>query len=82
MLKICLHVANKAEKHSIVSENTPPSIAAGSIYLVSNVLQLNITKKDISSACGISEVTVSKCFKKMEKYYHLLLPENCQQQRC
>lgn len=74
-LNICLHVAQQAVKHSLVTENTPPSIAAGSIYLVSNTLNLNITKKNISEGCEISEVTISKCFKKMEKYISLLLPE-------
>ena len=77
-LELALYVSQNSVKHSLVSENTPPSIAAGSIYLVSNILNLNITKKDISNACGISEVTVSKCFKKMERYYHLLIPENYQ----
>ena len=77
-LELALYVTQEAVKLSLVSENTPPSIAAGSIYLVSNVLDLNITKKDISKACETSEVTVSKCFKKLEKYYHLLIPQKLQ----
>ena len=77
-LELALYVAQKAVEHSLVTENTPPSIAAGSIFLVSNVLNLNITKKDISNSCGTSEVTISKCLKKMEKYYNLLLPIDLQ----
>ena len=34
IIDICIHVCNKAEEYSLVSENTPPSIAAGSIFLV------------------------------------------------
>lgn len=73
MLNKCLHVANKAEKNSIVSENTPPSIAAGSIYLVVIENNIGINKKDISQACKISEVTISKCFKKLNNYKSFLL---------
>ena len=73
---ICEHVCQKAEEHSLVSENTPPSIAAGSIYLVCSLMNLNITKKSISESCKISEVTISKCYKKLFKYHKHLLPEN------
>ena len=67
-LDICRYVAKKAEQYNLVSENTPPSIAAGSIYLVSVTYDMNISKKDISDACKISEVTISKCYKKLNKY--------------
>ena len=32
-LELCLYVSQNSVKHSLVSENTPPSIAAGCIYL-------------------------------------------------
>ncbi len=76
-LDICRYVAKKAEQYNLVSENTPPSIAAGSIYLVSVTYDMNISKKEISDACKISEVTISKCFKKLNKYAKkYLLPKN------
>ena len=76
-LDICRYVAKKAEHYNLVSENTPPSIAAGSIYLVSVTYDMNISKKEISDACKISEVTISKCFKKLNKYAKkYLLPKN------
>ena len=74
LLDICRYVAKKAEDYNLVSENTPPSIAAGSIYLVSASYDMNISKKDISEACKISEVTISKCYKKLNKYKKYLLP--------
>jgi transcription initiation factor TFIIB len=70
----CIYIVNKADEYSIVSENAPPSIAAGSIYLCCTVYKHNITKKDISKACEISEVTINKCFKKLEQYKSVLLP--------
>ena len=68
IIDTCIHVIQKAEEFSIVSENAPPSIAAGCIYLVSVCCNLAITKKEIAKACEISEVTINKCYKKLTKY--------------
>jgi len=70
-----LYIVRAADKYSIVSENAPPSIAAGSIYLCSVVNKHGITKKDISKACEISEVTINKCYKKMVVYTDYLIPK-------
>ena len=75
LTKICLYVCMKAEEYSLVSENTPPSIASGTIYLVSNVYNLNLKKKTISKVCKISEVTICKCYKKLKKYYQYIFPK-------
>ena len=75
LTKVCLDICNKAEEYSLVSENTPPSIAAGTIYLVSVIYGLNLNKKTISQSCKISEVTICKCFKRLKKYYKYLFPE-------
>jgi transcription initiation factor TFIIB len=76
ILDICKHVCQKAEEFGMVSENTPPSIASGSIFLVCNLLDVAISKKDISAICGISEVTISKCYKKLLSYHQHLLPKH------
>ena len=57
---------------NIISENTPPSIAAGCIFYFIKRNQMGISKKDISEICKISEVTINKCTKKLEKNNHLL----------
>jgi len=62
--------------NSLVEDNTAPSIAAGSIFLVCTVCKQNISKKQVSIACKISEVTISKCFKKLYKYRKILVPKN------
>jgi len=74
IVDVCIYIVKKADEYSIVSENAPPSIAAGSIYLCCTVYKHNITKKEISKACEISEVTINKCFKKLEQYKSVLLP--------
>jgi len=72
-LNLCKSIINKADDYSIVSENAPPSIAAGVIFLVSNLCSIGIQKKDISKNCDISEVTINKCYKKLVKYKKLLI---------
>ena len=63
ILKIC----NITVKNNIISENTPPSIASGCIYYYVKKVSKNITKKDISEVCKISEVTINKCSKIIEE---------------
>ena len=76
IIDLCFKVAENAEKYSIVDENTPPSVAAGSIYLVCSLFSTGITKKQVAKACKISEVTISKCYKKLFQYHTILLPKN------
>lgn len=75
MRELCKHVVNRADELNIVSENTPPSVAAGSIYMIIVLCDLNITKKDLSVACGISQVTLTKCYKKLYSHRGVLLPK-------
>lgn len=75
IFKICNHVCSKAEEYNLVSKCIPPSIAAGSIYLVCYILNINISKKEISQICKISEVTISKCYKNLYDYHQYLFPE-------
>ena len=76
IVDICRYVCNKIEYYDLVSENTPTSKTAGSIYLVSYLFDLNISKKDISNICSTSEVTICKCFTKLIDYYIYLIPED------
>ena len=76
IVKICKHVCEKADEYNLVSKCIPPSIAAGSIFLVCNILNINISKKEISTTCKISEVTISKCYKSLLKYHKYLFPED------
>ena len=48
-------------------ENTTPSIAAGVVYFVAQLCKLNISKKDVKNVSETSEVTINKCYKKLEK---------------
>jgi transcription initiation factor TFIIB len=76
IFNICNQVCINADKYNLVSKCIPPSIAAGSIFLVCNLLNINITKKEISVHCKISEVTISKCYKSLYLYHEYILPKN------
>lgn len=73
--KLCYNITKRAIDSAIVDDNTPPSIAAGCIFLVSHLCKLDINKNDVSDACNVSEVTISKCYKKLYKYRHYLFPK-------
>jgi len=65
-IKIIHKIAAICETEKIINDNTPPSMASGCIYLYCKLKDNKITKKDISDICKISEVTINKCFKKLE----------------
>ncbi len=58
------------DKLNLTDDNTPPSMAAGCIFLYLKTKKIPFDKKNISNVCKISEVTINKCSKKIE-----LLPE-------
>jgi transcription initiation factor TFIIB len=68
-------IANKVEQNNIITDNIPHAIAAGIVYFVAQLCQMNITKQDIKQVCGVSEVTVNKCFKKLDLLRDKLLPK-------
>jgi transcription initiation factor TFIIB len=74
LTKLCQFIAVKIEKNNYMPENTPHSIAAGIIYFIANLFNLNICKKDVKNISEISEVTINKCYKKMDKMTELLVP--------
>jgi len=67
-------VAKKVEDDNIISDNTPHSIAAGIIYFISQTCNLSITKIDIKNICGVSEVTINKCYKKLYNIKDRIIP--------
>jgi transcription initiation factor TFIIB len=69
-------IAKKVDEQSIINDNTPHSIAAGIVYLIAQTCNLNVTKTDIKTICGVSEVTINKCYKKLDNIKDKLIP-NC-----
>jgi transcription initiation factor TFIIB len=68
-------IANKVESQGLISDNTPQSSAAGIMYFVSDICGLSISKADIRKVCGVSEVTINKCFRKLNAMKEGLVPK-------
>jgi transcription initiation factor TFIIB len=67
-------VANKIEKNNIITDNIPHAIAAGIVYFIAQTCQMNISKQEVKGVCGVSEVTINKCYKKLEAIRENLVP--------
>jgi len=74
LTKLCQFISMKIEKGNIMPENTPPSIAAGVVYFIAQICKLNISKRDVKNVSETSEVTINKCYKKLEKLKDELVP--------
>ena len=61
-----LRISNLCQEMGINNDNTPPAMASGCIYLYITRMKMKISKKEISDICKISEVTINKCYKKLE----------------
>ena len=74
LTSLCKFIAHKIDKNNLIPENTPHSIAGGIIYFVSQICNLNIPKSTINNISKISEVTINKCYKKLEQHKSELIP--------
>ena len=74
MTMLAKFVATRLETSNTITDNTPHSIAAGIIYFISQNCNLSISKPEIKRVCGVSEVTINKCYKKMEVLKTQLIP--------
>ena len=74
LVKLALFISKLISKQNLIPENTPPAIAAGIIYFIINEFKIEITKTTINQISEISEVTINKCFRKIESYKSKLIP--------
>lgn len=74
LTKLCSFIAHQVEKQRAIRENTPHSIAAGIVFFVAKLVGMSVTKKDVKLISDISEVTINKCYKKIESIKESLVP--------
>lgn len=72
-IDLAIKITNNIAKLDIASDHQPTSIAAGSIYLVSELKNLGLLKSKISEIFQISEVTITKTYKKIMPYKNFLI---------
>lgn len=69
-----IKIARNIDKLNVASDHTPYSLAAASILLMAQLHELQfITKKKLALEFNISDVTVVKTFREIEKYKHVLI---------
>jgi transcription initiation factor TFIIB len=74
LTQLCKFISVKIEKENLMQSNTPNSIAAGIVFYVAHLCNLNVTKNDIKNVSEISEVTINKCYKTLETMTARLIP--------
>eukprot|EP00164_Ancoracysta_twista_P019990 GFYU01035469.1.p1 GENE.GFYU01035469.1~~GFYU01035469.1.p1 ORF type:complete len:365 (+),score=71.78 GFYU01035469.1:68-1162(+) len=67
-------VAEKAVQMGIVAGKSPISVAAASIYLVSQLSKHKKTQKEIATVAGVSEVTIRNSYKDIHPHRAEVLP--------
>lgn len=72
---LCKFIANKLEKNNYITDNAPHAIAAGIVYFISHHCNLNFSKNNIKQISGVSDVTINKCFKKMDNIKDMIIPK-------
>lgn len=75
LTKLCMFIAIRIQRNNLIPENTPHSIAGGIVYFVSQLCGIHISKKQVSNISEISEVTINKCFKKLENIKTTIVPK-------
>jgi transcription initiation factor TFIIB len=75
LIALSKFISQKIEQLAIINDNTPHSIAAGIVYFIGQLCNLEITKTDIKQICGVSEVTINKCYKKIDTIKEKLVPK-------
>ena len=75
LTKLCKFIATRIQASNLIPENTPHSIAAGIVFFVAHQCKLNISKKNVNLVSEISEVTINKCYKKLEGLRDTLIPK-------
>lgn len=72
-----IRISKNINKLNIATEHNQFSIAATSVLIMAENNNItNMTKKKLRNMFGVSEVTISKTYKKIEKIKHLLANDN------
>ena len=72
-IKIAKDISTNIHKLDVASTHEPPSVAAGCILLISVMYHLDITKKQISDVFKISDVTISKTYRRIHPFHNIVM---------
>jgi transcription initiation factor TFIIIB Brf1 subunit/transcription initiation factor TFIIB len=75
-------ISENTTRLDIASDHQATSIAAASILLAINILEQNISKKNISLVFEISDVTITKTYKKIYCYQQIVISDELTSKIC
>jgi transcription initiation factor TFIIIB Brf1 subunit/transcription initiation factor TFIIB len=71
-----IKIAKNIDKLNIITEHTQFSIAATSVLIMAELNSItNLTKKSLKNIFGVSNVTISKAYRKLERIKHILVDD-------
>jgi len=71
-----IKIAHNIDKLNIITEHTQFSIAATSVLIMAELNSItSMTKKSLKTMFGVSNVTISKAYKKLEQLKHILIDD-------
>ena len=73
ILEYAKNISRNVIKIKIAKSHNPESVAIGILFLVLTIKKVNIPKKIISKKFNVSQVTISKTFKKIKPFSNILL---------
>jgi transcription initiation factor TFIIB len=72
-----IKITKNIDKLNVITEHTQFSIAATSILIMAELNSIkNLSKKTLREMFGVSNVTISKTYKKLEKIKHILIDDD------
>ena len=81
LIKLSMFISKIIHSKNLIPENTPPAIAAGIIYFIIVQFKLNVSKATIHQISDISEVTINKCYKKIDSFKDRIIPQKFLERR-
>tara|TARA_B100000925_G_C22006630_1_gene473996 strand:- start:1345 stop:2415 length:1071 start_codon:yes stop_codon:yes gene_type:complete len=76
LTKFAKFISTIIESKNILKDNAPHSIAAGIIYYICQLCNQNVCKTNIKKVCNVSEVTINKCYKKLDSIQEQIIPKS------
>jgi transcription initiation factor TFIIB len=74
--KVCRQICDNISTKNIVPKYVAVSIVAGVIYLVNNLFNLGLKKRQISKVCdNVSEATIHKCYLDLNNNLEHIVPK-------
>ena len=75
---LAMFIAKQVDAQNLIPDNRPQAIAVGIIYFISQLCHLNYSKNYIKHVLDdeVSEVTINKCFQKLDKIKEKIVPSS------